>query len=36
VSARFYADHWLSQAPSLLHGATAAGASIVALDDDEI
>ena len=36
VSARFYADHWLSAAPSLVHAATAASASILALDDAEI
>jgi alkylation response protein AidB-like acyl-CoA dehydrogenase len=36
VSARFYADHWLSQAPSLLHAATRAGDAVVALADDDI
>jgi alkylation response protein AidB-like acyl-CoA dehydrogenase len=36
VSARFYADHWLSQAPPLLHAATKAGEAVVALADDEI
>ncbi len=35
-SARFYADHWLSAAPSLVHAATAASASVLALDDAEI
>ncbi len=36
VSARFYADHWLSAAPSLVHAATAASSSMLALDDAEI
>ncbi len=36
VSARFYADHWLSAAPSLVHAATSASASVLALDDAEI
>lgn len=36
ASARFYADHWLSQAPSLVHAAIAGGALVEALDDGEI
>ncbi|MFZ9414967.1 MAG: acyl-CoA dehydrogenase [Alphaproteobacteria bacterium] len=36
ASARFYADHWLSQAPSLVHAAIEGGALVEALGDDEI
>jgi len=36
VSARFYADHWLSAAPSLVHAVTSASASVLAPDDAEI
>ena len=36
ASARFYADHWLSQAPSLVHAAVEGGALVEALGDDEI
>ncbi|MBM3627443.1 MAG: acyl-CoA dehydrogenase [Alphaproteobacteria bacterium] len=36
ASARFYADHWLSQAPSLVHAAIEGGALVEALADDEI
>ncbi|MBL8697123.1 MAG: acyl-CoA dehydrogenase [Alphaproteobacteria bacterium] len=36
VSARFYADHWLSQAPGLRHAATAADDDVLALADDEV
>ena len=35
-TARFYADHWLSQAPGLLHAATAGGASLDGLDDEDL
>ena len=36
ASARFYADHWLSQAPGLLHAATAGSAAIDAIDDEAL
>ena len=36
VSARFYADHWLSQAPGLLHAATAGSAAIETIADEDL
>jgi alkylation response protein AidB-like acyl-CoA dehydrogenase len=36
TTARFFADHWLSQAPGLLHAATAGGASLDGLSDDDL
>ena len=36
TTARFFADHWLSQAPGLLHAATAGGAALDGLTDDEL